>query len=481
VRNAERIPRNVRHRGYLAPGDDSPPPGADLLDYRGVLAYRDVLGASALGRGAVGFGRAVDVGRRATGGEFCLPLERLFQHVSVIAPPGKGKTFGVIAPLVVRCLRAGSSVVVLDVTGDLPEQIRRFSTETQGSGAQSSHGAPSGTPVRSLHWSVHPDHGRHRWNPLEGVDPNDIMAIEGLKSAIIGDKPADPKHMDFHDRDTRIFGSLVTLVLSGRRSSRVTLTDVARVALSREALAAACRDAPRHLVAMLEDILSDDSSALWGLRNKLEPFLDPSVIKVTDRSDFAVRDVLEQPTLLVIGAELELRQRSRVASALLVNAIVAALQSRYGQRARPVVLVLDEAPVLAERLDLTSILATARGANAGVVLAAQHVTQFGDENTRTALLDSCDTMMLLGGATEPSAKMFQGRLGQREVRRVSYGRDAGARRANVRSEASSERVEIIGARELFEPPFSPYTAFLHSRTIGVRPIVLDLDRSRRAT
>jgi type IV secretory pathway TraG/TraD family ATPase VirD4 len=327
-----------------------------------------------------------------------------------------------------------------------------------------------------LHWSTHPTRGRHKWNPLDGLRPDDVVRIEGLKAAVIGDRPPDPRHMDFHDRDVRIFGGLVALALATKDAA--TLSDVATLAASPSSLSEACRVAPRHVVAAVEDMVGDDNSALWGLRNKLEPFLDPAVRAVTEASDFTVSDVIEEPTLLIIGAELELRIRSRVASALLVNSVVAALQGRYGSRGRPVILVLDEAPVLAERIDLAGILATLRGAGAGVVLAAQHVTQFGDDDTRAALLDSCDSMLLLGNATEPSVRMFQGRLGQREVKRVSYGADVRGLPRNVRAESSSERVEAIGARELFDPPFGEYMAFLHSRTIGSRPIVLDLTRGR---
>lgn len=466
ARNVSRLPRNVQRRGYLIAGDDAPPAGANLLDYRGVLPYRAASSMSAQGGDSVALGALIDLDSNAPGKEFALPVQQFCQHMCVIAPPGKGKTYGVIAPLTIRLLRAGASVVVLDVTGDLPEQISAFAREVPAS---------QPTRVRQRHWSIHPQRGTHSWNPLAGLTVDDTIGLEGVKAAVIGDQPADPRHMDFHDRDLRMFGGVLSIALSTNRNA--TLTDVAELALSPERLRQAARSAPRHVGASVADLLGDDAEGLWTLRNKLEPFLDPSVRSATDHSDFTLDDVIEEHGLLIVGAELELRQRSRVSAALMVNRLVARLQGRYGASGRPVIFVLDEAPVLAERIDLTSILATARGAGAGVVLAAQHVTQFGDEGQRSALLDSCDTMVVLQGAADPTVKMFQARLGQRETPRVSVSQDVrGGFNRNVRTDRSSEIVDMIGAREMIDPPFGKYPAFVHSRTLGSSPIALELAR-----
>ena len=102
--SAASLPRKVRSRGYLAPGDAVPPPGTDLLDYSGLASF-DRVRSSVLNSPGVTIGAAIDLGDGAAAAPYRLPLERFFQHVSVVAPPGKGKTYGVIAPLAVRLLR----------------------------------------------------------------------------------------------------------------------------------------------------------------------------------------------------------------------------------------------------------------------------------------------------------------------------------------------------------------------------------------
>ncbi len=465
-RALNKIPRNVARRGYLIPGDPTPPAGSNLLDFRGLTTTSEAKSLSARGQGAAALGAVVDLNQSLPAGPFRLPVDHFYRHLAILAPPGMGKTYGIIAPLAVRLLRAGASVVLLDVTGDLPEQLSSFSRETPSNQA---------AKVASYHWSVHPNRGRHRWNPLDGLSPDDVVGIEGIKSAVMGDEPPDPKHRDFHDRDLRLFGGLLTLAL--HTEPRATLSHVAEIASSHSRLEDVASRAPAGLRYLVADLLEDESSGLWGLRNKLEPFLDPAVRRATEQSDFSLESISRQPSLLVVGAELELRQRSKMSSALLVNRLMAILQGQYGDQGRqPVVLVIDEAPEIAKRIDLAAILATARGARTGVVLAAQNATQFGDERESSSLLDNCDGMILLPGASKASLEIFKTRLGQREIERRSVGEDASGFKRNVRVERSTERIDLIGDRELLDPPFSRHAAFYHSRTLGTSPIALDMTR-----
>jgi type IV secretory pathway TraG/TraD family ATPase VirD4 len=464
--SAATLPRRVRSRGYLAPGDPAPPPGIDLLDYSG-LAPASVLRSAALRAGGVALGAAIDLGSGSPVAAYRLPVDRFFQHLAVVAPPGKGKTYGVIAPLAVRLLRAGATVVVLDVTGDLVNAIRDFGK-----------GSATGLTVPFFHWSTDSSRGRHGWNPLAGLDPDDLTAVEGLKASILGAEPADPRHRFFFDRELRILGALIRLLLA--EASSPTLADLMALAVRRDVLRTRLAR-PEHASLRLElqDFLAaDDTDApqmIGELQTRLAPFISPQVRPTIDHSDFSLSAVLGRPSLLIVGAELYLRQRGEIGASLLVNRLSAELATRYGvSRGVPVVMLLDEAPVIARRINLPSLLATARATRTGLVIAAQNVTQFGDEAERSNVFDACDTMMILPGASDASVTLFQSRLGRREVRRQSMSREFGKRHGSVN--VSGESAAVLGNREIMQPPFGRFPAFAHSRSDGVGPVAVELDR-----
>jgi type IV secretory pathway TraG/TraD family ATPase VirD4 len=463
--SAERVPRRLRNRGYMAPGDPVPPPGFDALDYSGLAPARAV--APRLYPSGVTLGAAIDLSRGLPFAAYRLPIERFFQHVAVVAPPGKGKTFGVIAPLAARLARLGATVVVLDVTGDLVNAISEF--------AQS---APTGTAVPFFHWSTDAARGRHSWNPLAGLEPDDLTAVEGLKTSILGEQPADPKHRFFFDRELRILGAIIRLLLA--ETATPTLTDLMALAVHRDVLRKRLAR-PQHASLRLElrDFLTADEAdaaqMLSETQTRLAPFVAPQVSSRVSASDFTITDILRRPSLVVVGAELYLRQRGEIAASLFVNRLSAELSTRYGaSRGAPVVLLLDEAPVLARRINLASLLATSRATRTGVVVAAQNVTQFGDEAEQSTVFDACDTMMLLPGASKASVAMFQSRLGTRQVRRQSTSREFGRGHGSV--SFSGETVDVLGSRELIDPPFGQFPAFLHSRSDGIGPVAIELDR-----
>ena len=460
-RQAQRLPRRVAQRGYLIPGDQAPPPGYDLPDFRGLADSSRV--RSSDGSAAVSLGRAIDLDSGIAGAPVWAGMRQFFQHAAVVAPPGSGKTYGVIAPWTVRLLRAGATVVVLDVTGALRDQLRDFASSTAG---------PASATVRTIEWTLHPRRSSKSWNPLAGVRPDDLVAIEGLKSAIAGDEPPDPRHRDFHDRDLRTLGTILRAALA---SGSPTLADIAEAMSDQAAFDRVMQSSGRASLDW------DELRESWTLRNKLEVFAEPTARARTGSSDFTIDNITDHHTLAIIGAELELKASSQAASALFINRLIGHLQSRYTSASpRPVILMIDEAPVVAKRIDLPAILATARATSTGVVLACQNVTQFGGEAEQSTVFDACDMMVLLPGASEPSIRLFQGRLGQRDVDRVSLGSDLGRSNRVARVDHSSERVAMVGDRELLQPPFGRHPAIIHARSMHAQPFAVELDRSPQA-
>ena len=125
------------------------------------------------------------------------------------------------------------------------------------------------------------------------------------------------------------------------------------------------------------------------------------------------------------------------------------------------------------RNTLPSLLATARATQTGIVLAAQNVMQFGNENERSCVFDACDTALILPDASAASVAQFHARLGHREVRRQAVSREFGRSRGPV--SVSGESGDVLGSRKIMEPPFGRFPAFLHSSSDGVGAVAIELD------
>ena len=68
---------------------------------------------------------------------------------------------------------------------------------------------------------------------------------------------------------------------------------------------------------------------------------------------------------------------------------------KFDTRSRPVLLILDEAPRLKDRIDLPSLMWLAASANMSVVLAVQEVNDFR-EDERAVIFANCGTWVLMG-------------------------------------------------------------------------------------
>ena len=431
------LPHRVERRGYLIPGDPPPPDGVDLLDYRGLQGTpNDQVSAD----GEVALGLAIDLDSGIATVPFAVPMAQFYRHATVVAPEGSGESSGVVVPWVNALLRAGASVVVLDAWGTLGARL----DDDPGSIAGSS--APA---VRTVSWTMRPEAGSMSWNPLHGIGAHDLLAIEGVKSAILGDEPSEPRPRAVYERNLRVFTSLLRMTLVSRPNA--TLADVAEPMTDRplfEALAtASIGEAPDW----------DEVSECRSLRVRLAPFTRVAVRARTTATDVRADEIGAEPTLAIIGAELDLglESGSQTAAALFVNRLIGHLQSRntLGD-VRPVVLVLDEAPAIAKRIDLARVLSGGRAARMGIVVVCRDAAHFGDELHQRSIFGSCDLAGLLPGASIASIQRFRERVGL-----------AG--------------VEMLGDRELAEPPFGENPAIIHSRSWGLPPIAVDLhDRAR---
>lgn len=447
--------------GVLAPGDGPAPPGLDVLDYRG-LAEPPCL---RLGTQGLPLGRVVDL-RRGAGPAVALPVPELLRHACVIGPSGSGKTHSLVVPWTVALLQAGCSVVAVDVKGDLVAQIQQHLAQL---------GRPSG--AKGYVWDY--AGGRaHRWNFLQEIATD--KGIDAAAVSLVGrPKPNDAQPF-FYQRDYRWMKGLLRLV-------------VERLGTAAE---------PRHLVALLAD---QDELDRWttgsaaaaelsdlcathpadfgkdvsGLLNALSLFREPAVVRATAVSDFTLSQVAAEPSLLVAVAKLGDGRRAEQMSSLILSQFTQSVLDRFGSgQQRPVVFMVDEAPRLKERIDLEQMLSVARGANAGVCLAAQDVNQFGTEQEQSALLANCHTFVSMYGVSPASAEYFSKRLGNR-LKEESTVTINGTRKLFEPPGRSRQTTlaPVLGPREIMFPPLGPRAALVHCSSVSMAPFMVDLERT----
>jgi type IV secretion system protein VirD4 len=457
-----------RRQLILGPGD--PPPRADRIqdywDYRGVAEEREL---SQLFQGTVSLGVYWHP-KKGPGRPLYLPAELLYRNCAVIGPPGSGKTEGVIIPWILELLSSGYSVVTVDIKGDLLDRL---------------YGTAQQMGVRVWYWNP-ADLGRSQsWNWLDEV--RDSRDIEAAVQSILGrPRPNDPQPF-FYERDYRWLRAIIgiTKEVHGNQARPQMLYQLVG---DQEALRDIFRKYPQvrgravELADLFQFSVDEHSRAVSGLLNALHLFNDPSVVKVSDRSDFRLPAIGRSPTLLVIGASLADARAAEVLSSIMLNLLFNFIYRRFSpggsKTPLPLYFMLDEAPRLKDRINFEEILSVARAARVGICLAMQDVAQFGDERQVSAILSNCLTVILLRGSSPAAAKYFSERLGQRVDQVVVQNRyrspfDLFSQQG---TSVQTMTVPVLKEREIMYPPFGSYCAVCQVSPVSNKPFLIDLTR-----
>ena len=244
-------------------------------------------------------------------------------------------------------------------------------------------------------------------------------------------------------------------------------------------LASVNRSAGNRLAEVTSLSSGDFGRAMSGVANALDVFEHPGVAQVTRTEQFTLRSLTDMPSLLVVGAPLSGTRTSISVSSLMLALLTRELYTRFGSaNSRHVFYFIDEAPRLTGRIDFEELLSVARGAGLSVILAAQNVGQFSDENERATILDNCATYISLPTPSEKSASYFVSRLGERQLSTLSASRTLGSFQAPSSTQHSRGlvTVPVLGKREIMDPPWGPRTAVVHARTRCSAPFLVDLSR-----
>lgn len=452
-------------QGMIGPFDPPPPPQAQgYLDYSGLATPSDIRGVTwtfPLGRYVLP--RKKWEGREELG----VSEETANRHTVVYAPTQAGKTTSIIAPWIYAGMRTGYLVVALDLkgNGDLRAKVAQY--------------AASQEPLPTAGYAAfdYTDSDESvSWNWLS--DLADDASIEAAAEALVGrDRENDPNR-EFRLRDLKWMRGLLELVsLSGVpwtvRSLLELLDDQPRLQLLVN------RQSGSRAAARLGDLvfLPPDEYALkiQFVTTYLEVLNTDGFVSVTRRRQLRISDLGDQPGLFVVTAPIAHGRLSTAVSSLFLGQFLNRQFQQFNRSSRPVLLVLDEAPRLKDRLDLAQLMAVSASSGMSVLLAVQEVTDF-EEKERDVILANCGTHILLHRAGHRTTEFFGQRLGTRVATRQTQSSSYTREGASWQAGLQSAEVPVLGRAELASPPGGEFGAFVHSYDLSRKPILVDLTR-----
>ncbi|MGP4996032.1 type IV secretory system conjugative DNA transfer family protein [Glutamicibacter ardleyensis] len=448
--------------GVLGPGDMPPASGAGngYFDYRGVLNL--VHPPYELQRAEFPLGRLLHP-RKGAQEPIGLPAHILDRNVAVVGPPNSGKTFGLVVPWIIAGLRSGYSVVSIDVKGNLLQEVRDAVTAS---------GKPLGVKTKSLDYTqpIRSD----SWNWVAEIDSD--TAVDNAIQSILGRHAPPNTDPYFFQQDSLILRGLLEIARDSPKRGSITSATVLRTIRDRDVLERTINRYPsfsgsRRLVHLLSLDDSDYSKRVSGVVGKLDVLVRPTLAKVTSRSDFFTDDILNEHTFATVVAPIRDGQLAETLSSLFFSRLLYHAYDRFNSisRPRPLLLVLDEAPQLANRMDLANVLSLARAAGIVVVLALQDISQFVNENERNTIFSNCGTVITIGNVSDLTAEFVEKRLGQHPVTVRSSTRGAnGASGSGMSYTSTNQLVPVLGRREIMHPPFGERPAMVHSRDLFQR-------------
>lgn len=460
--------RKAASRGLIGPWDPPPPAGfGGYVDYAGVATPSDVNCPDWW----FPLGRYVKPKHPWTPGpEIGLSFQEANRHSLVVAPTRAGKTASMIAPWIVAGIQAGYTVVAIDVKGqrDLIGEVTRYRDATS-----------PGEQIRLVNWDYQdPAHSR-QWNFFAELD--DDGAVNAAAEAICGRaRPEDP-NKNFHLRDLKWARGLLELVYDTNQT--FVVQDLLSLLADPTAMRNLVGRLPRSRGAQrLRDLcnFSDDefAKATQFLATHFETLNTPGFNAITRKSQIDMRALAAGPPAFVVcNAPTKDGSLSEAASGLFIGQLIHRRLSMFGAvKPPPMLLVLDEAPRLQDRLDLGRLLSLSAGAGVSMLIAAQEIEQF-DEKGRQEILANCGTIVALPGANTTTTDYLMARLGNRVRGRLSSSDSYDLRNGRSTSYSrDTETVPVMDRAALVSPPSGPFGATVINSHLSAKPILVDLTR-----
>ena len=187
-------------------------------------------------------------------------------------------------------------------------------------------------------------------------------------------------------------------------------------------------------------------------------------------------DVLRNRSFLSVVAPLHHGDMASMLSGLFISQLLFRAYDRYTHPGGvPLLLILDEAAELKNRVDFKSLLSVARAAQVAALLAVQDVTQF-DDKSRSVVFGNCGTLIYLPGqpSTAPSTSPTSWASTPYRPHRPLWDRRPTDGETSAPNPGRPRWCPYSARARSDDLPFGRFAAVVHSRPMADRPFLVDL-------
>lgn len=431
-------------------------------------------------------------GRVGTDVNVFLQERSLYKNIAIIGPSSSGKTAGFIIPGIKNAIDIGLSNVVIDVKGG---QAVNGRTDTPLIDALGPYAEQKG--FRVVYWSAYPNQisRSHSINLLDNV--YSIQEAQILAKALYGTIEDLEQNRQYAQRDINWISEWIILIKSalGDTASLKHVYEIAQNPVEKLSFYLERCEEPEirnfisaQLALMQNDPERSPIAFTWAIQSAINPFAWPNYEQVMGHSDIILNDIQNQPTLLIVAAELAGRDVSAKISAALIDFLMTLVYRRWTDNTNGLGIIfwLDEFPRIQDRINLAEFTSVSRSAKGGVVIASQSFEQITERN-REEILESIDTVIFCRNVGYRAATWFNNRLGatrSQSVRRRRYFESSSldeyawfrTRSARQRYENRREDVPVLRHAEIQYPIGGTYVATVQARDACAKPFLVDYQR-----
>jgi type IV secretion system protein VirD4 len=364
-------------------------------------------------------------------------------HALIFAPPGSGKTTGLVIP---TTMDWEGSLFALDVKGEIARATAGYRKQ-------------KGSRILLLDPSRN-DPSLVRYNPLLSIRqwPYDVQDVTEIAQLLVPEPPqADP----FWTKTARtLLEGLILHVLYAEPDKTLaacyqflcspdfSLDEQFERMLATEHEPSALHGWTRHprvqmaAKAMLDMPAQTRGGVVSNAQASLSPYADPILAQATATSDFRLEDLYAasgSPTSLYLVIDPNSLQRLADHIRIVVSQITAALTRQMPSQAprHPFLLILDEFPVFGRMRVLETALAYLRGYGVQAYLVVQHVGQLrAAYGANESISPNCSVHVAFAPADLETAKSLSQRSGSQTVH---YERASSTNRSTSIQEADIGR------------------------------------------
>src|SRR5579859_822639 len=393
---------------------------------------------------------------------FTLTAEHLRVHLLVVAPPGAGKTFNILNPILRLCRRLQATCIVFDVKGDPVKPDDKLDYNP----AEFDITIDFTRPAEST-----------RLNLAASGDPREIG--EQLGEALVYDPGADKSYFANLAKDA--LGGLWAAHVAAYKAHPTFRRILAylRDEPSREDLLAELKRA--GYTADSDELLdvervkqlaeSKNSDLLGNLDLALAPLArgEISQMLVTDASGVSIADLLQQgKRVRVILPVARYPRVAPIIGRLILAQYTNAVLDPACDRERLKAILVDEAHWFVTPA-IASGMAQARGNFGAYVLAFQDLPQIANETLRDQIFAVAGNKLVMNGVVDYDGDKFSRLFGARERLYISRSRNISSGTSSSRSSGQAQHASGYGSQASHAASRSVSESSGESRQTRLRP------------